>query len=153
MRTIIAGPTQVGKSHLSQRLANEQNAWFLNLDPARQDPLPLACAALHRTDGSPFGFRFIGALSLARDPIATLAAVSWAIDVAKDENMICELPIESPSPVSVHLLRTVVDIIAPEKIIAIGYSAAAETLQPPDKCEIEIREPSTKRRPARASAA
>jgi polynucleotide 5'-kinase involved in rRNA processing len=153
MRTVVLGPSMVGKTRLAGELS--QSAFFLNLDPARQEPTPLAFASLLGPDGSLQGIRFIGGLSLASDPIATIAAVSWALANVGSQDLVCELPIDRPTPVFVHLLRRIIDVVKPDLLITVGLDAGAELIQAPPKCDVQRRDPlpGAERRPPKVTAA
>ena len=138
---MISGPAQVGKSHLAGRFCEQEGYWFLNLDPARQGEAPLASVSLLSPGGKPFGFRFVGSQSITGDPIAVCAALIWALDAAGDAPLVCELPIERPSAIHVHLLRNFMSALKPDKLISIGYEEVVGTLQPPAGCEVELRHP------------
>jgi polynucleotide 5'-kinase involved in rRNA processing len=126
----------------------------LNLDAARQDPYPLACASLEHK-GEPAGIRFVGSLSYAFEPLALLECLLWATTMAAEDEVVCELPIERLSPVVIHAMRTFVGAFAPDSLISMGLDAAPELLQPPVAAKIERRPPSSGavRRQASSAAA
>jgi polynucleotide 5'-kinase involved in rRNA processing len=123
--TLIIGPPGTGKTQIAREFASERGAWFLNLDPAEQEPGPLCAVLLTDPNGSPRGVSFIGSLRPTADPIATLRAASWAAASAGDDPLVVEFPLSRLSPPAVHLARELISILSPVEVISVGLSEAA----------------------------
>ncbi len=116
---------------------------FLNLDPASQTSAPLCCAELFDAGMSPLGFRFIGSLVAWRDPIAMLAALDWAMEIAGDKPLVVELTISTVGAVAVNVLRAITERFRPSLISSIGFDSAAAVLQPFRDAPVQEMAPQT----------
>jgi polynucleotide 5'-kinase involved in rRNA processing len=63
---------------------------------------------------------FVGSTQLVHDPISVLVGVQHAAAVARDLPLTVALPIQTLSPVAVHLYRAIWRLIEPESLIAVG---------------------------------
>jgi len=141
LRVLVAGPAQVGKTHLGMKMCREDGFFYLNLDPSRQSVAPPSTVSLYAPGVRPLGFRFIGSLSLWKRPLAAITALLWGIRESNSSPLVVEVTFEPTTSQQTDLYRAMTELLLPEKIIGIGLEGVESILLPNSECKIEVHPP------------
>ncbi len=117
---LIVGAPGSGHRLIAQTRAESRGAYCLNLDPSDQDPLPPYCLSLCGPGGALVSAQFVGSTQLVHDPLSVFLGVYRTVGVVQEGEICAALPIQSLSPVSVHMYRALWRALQPQSVIAVG---------------------------------